>query len=286
MGHRFINVEPWKCTDDEYFHGDHYGSSSIAKALGFDGPGEKTSELGNAAHVAVLQPGIFEQRVITPPAEVLPGSGDGQRARRKVFDYENRDKIILSAALYDKALSMRDAIRSHGLVGPHLDRKEINFEQSFRAIDSETGLQVRVRCDALSPGNIDDMKMSKSPGYAAFRRAIRSYAYHIQAALYVDVLSAFLGRVPRFHWIVVGNAPPYRVGIYEAHSEWIEWGRKYYSAGLSILAASRVRGRSPIPWWSSRRLVVDGPTEHEMAEMDVDVSLHERHAAAMSGGVQ
>lgn len=286
MGHRFVNVEPWECSDDEYFNGDHYGSTSIAKALGFDGPKEKTSDLGNGAHVAVLQPEIFEDRVITPPAEVLPGSGEGQRKRRSEWDEQNRGKIVLSAALYDKAKAMRDAIRAHGLVGPHLDRKEIVFERSFQAIDSVTGLRVRVRCDALSPGNIDDMKMSKSPSYGAFRRAIRSYAYHIQAALYVDVMTAFLGRVPRFHWIVVGNAAPYRVGIYEAHSEWLEWGRKYYAAGLDILAASRVCGRSPIPWWSSRRLVVDGPTEHEISEMDIDVSLHERHAAAMMGGVQ
>lgn len=276
---RFVNVEPWECTDDEYFNGDHYGSSSICRALGFDGPSGEVGDFGNACHIAVLQPDKFEERVATPPADVSIGSGAGQKERMKEWRKANAAKLILGPKEYADALAMRDAMRGHHLVGPHLDRKEIVFERSFRATDSITGLHVRIRCDALSPGAVSDMKTSESPSFHAFSRAVVSYGYHVQAALYVDVVTSILGRVPRYFWIVVGKKPPFRVGLYEASQEWLDVGRRFYSAGLDAIAASRVRGQQAIPWWSSRPLVLEPPPEF----LETEASLHERHAAAMMG---
>jgi hypothetical protein len=282
MDKRFQNVTPWECSDEEYFGGDHYGSSSICRALGFDGPSGETGDFGNACHLAVLQPDLFHERVTTPPPDVSVGSGTGQKERMKEWRSKNAGKLILGKEDYAKALAMRDSMVGHHLVGPHLDRREIVFERSFRAIDSVTGLHVRVRCDALSPGVVDDMKTSKSPSFHAFSRAVISYGYHVQAALYVDVMAGILGRTPRLFWLVVGKTAPFRVGIYEASHDWLELGRRFYSAGLDVIAASRLTGKAALPWWSTKPLVLEPPPEY----LDTEASLHERHAAALMGGVQ
>ena len=275
---RFVNVGAWNCSDSEYFHGDAVGSSNICRALGFGGPSGKTGDMGNACHVAILRPGRFDQMVSTPPAEVQPGSGAGQKKRLADWKEAQGDRLVLTSSAYQTVKAMRDAMavgRGAQLLAP-LRADGVAVERSYKALDTVTGLTVRIRPDAFLPdaGKVWDLKMSKDPGYFAFRRAVVSCAYYVQLALYHDVLRDMLGRSIDWSWVVVGNSPPYLPGVYKATAEWVELGRRFYDAGLGSIANARRSGVEPIPWWSSKPIDMDPPPDF----LSEEVAMHEQFA--------
>lgn len=261
---RFTDLESWNVSDEEYYAG--IGSSTICRALGKDGPGETTSDVGNATHIAVLQPDIFEDRVVCPPEDCRRGSGKGQQSRLADWEKENAGKLILSPSEYESVLEMRNALRGRKILA-WLRSKGVLFEQSFRATDQITGLTVRVRPDALLGRKSQDLKTSQSPDFDGFSRAIKKYYYHVQAALYSDVLG-----LTDWHWLVVGNKRPYRTALYRCPEKWIELGRRLYSAGLTLISASM--GQRPRAWWEERPLELEEPRDSD----ELEVKLHEQHA--------
>lgn len=277
---KFVDVQPWDCSDEEYFEGECVGSSGIKRALGYDGPTSYDGDFGNASHIAIAQPDIFFDRVITPPPECCRGSGKGQQERLAAWEAEHAEgKIVLNAKDFAAAKTIRDSVVGRAAIRRHLARKEIAFERSFRAVDDATGIDIRIRPDVMSPRTLDDIKTAASPAFGAFMRAIGANGYFVQAALYVDVLAPFLGQEPRFWWLVVGKSPPHRVGLYRCTEEWIELGRRYVRSGLDIIAHARDAGVPIEAWWENRPLEADPPPPW----LRDDATLHEMHATRMRG---
>ncbi len=273
---RFANVQPWRCTDAEYFHGDAIGSSDICRVLGKSGPTARTGNLGNANHVGILQPGRFDQRVVTPPPEVSPGSGEGQKKRMADWKEANAEKIIVSKGDYAKSLAMKKALEASPLLDP-IRQRDVICERSYRATDTVTGLTVRIRPDAFTADRAEtwDLKMARDPGFFSFRSAILSCWYFVQAALYVDVLGDMLGKRPAWSWLVVGSEEPHHPACYPAGDEWLEIGRRFYAAGLLSIANAKASGVGAIPWWSSKPIHMDPPPEY----LNEEVLMHEQYAS-------
>ena len=108
-------------------------------------------------------------------------------------------------------------------------------EQSYTAIHTVTGVEVKLRPDLLvcSPAGrqltLIDFKTTSSPDLAHFLTTIDKYDYDRQAALYLDVLGA-----TRFLIVGVQKKVPHEVWRVEltAMPSLIEQGRKKYAVLL------------------------------------------------------
>ena len=248
---RFVKVEKWDCTEAEYFDGEAVGSSSICRALGKAGPSPQTGDLGNAIDHAVLRPHLFDALVRVPPPECQRGSGTGQQTRLKEWRAQQPEgAIILSPSDYETALAVAKSAENRRTLSWFQGQPDVEIQQSWRAVDQETGLTIRLRPDVLRGRVIGDLKMSKSPDLPGFKRSVYSLLYFVQAALYYDVLGA-----EEFWWLVVGNKGEHRVALYRCTDDLLELGRRAYSAGLDLIAHARFEKREHIPaWWEDRPL--------------------------------
>lgn len=264
MSSRFVDVQAWDCTDEEYFDGAAVGSSAIGRAIGFGGPSPKRGSIGNAKHLAILQPGIFRERVVVPPAEVLPGSGEGQRKRRAEWEAANRDKIVLTPAEMGESMQTLLVATASVKLQSILRRRGGRIEQSYRCTDTVTGLTIRIRPDWHDAALVLDVKSSEDPSPSGFDRSIYRYGYAIQAALYVDVLTPLLGRPPRWIWGAIGKE---RIGFRAADDPILEMGRRLYSAGLIALAKAYESAQEPTLWWEEKVLPARPPFPADLDEV-------------------
>ena len=92
------------------------------------------------------------------------------------------------------------------------------------------GLDVRVRPDCLNKvqGIISDVKTCQDNSPMAFKRDVYKYAYHLQAAFYMDMIG-----VDEFRFIAVETNYPYTIEVYTLSDEMIEQGRKAWKAAFA-----------------------------------------------------
>jgi len=93
-------------------------------------------------------------------------------------------------------------------------------EQSFYAIDKETGELIKCRTDYLAGDIIVDVKTTDDASPAGFGKSAANYRYPLQVAWYHDVLDAAFVEHPA-HWVflAVEKEPPYAIGLYFAQPE-------------------------------------------------------------------
>jgi hypothetical protein len=161
-------------------------------------------------------------------------------------------------------------------------RDDTEIEQSYQAVDQETGLVIRVRPDVLARGSklvCGDIKGSRSPDRAGFRRDAYAKLYIVQAALYTDVLG-----LDEWWWIVIGNdGDECRTALYRCPDHLLELGRRAYSAGLDLLANARFEKRKEIPaWWEDRPMMLLDLDEEPPLWLVGEIMEFERHAQRMS----
>jgi len=191
--------------------------------------GEQTPAMafGEALHMAVLEPERFANTYV-------PEQPDPNR-RTKAYkewaaEVESAGKKVLRIDDQIKIADMKAAILSHPVAGKlFAPAREKCVECSYLA-DTEGGVKLAARPDAVFTDDmlIVDLKTAQDASYNAFQRAVGTYAYHVQAALAVDLVSAAEGWKPSkaaWVWAVVEKEPPYAVKLYAADSEMIEVGR-------------------------------------------------------------
>jgi len=183
--------------------------------------------IGSATHTLTLEPEKFEREYIVAPPNMDRRTKDGKAA---FSELEASGKQILSASQYElvsgMALSVRSNVTALELISGG------NTEVSF---DAELcGVQVKGRCDYLRSDGVADLKTTKSASPRGFTRSIVDYRYHVQAAIYTDLLEANGIFVPEFTFIAVEKTYPYAVGIYKLDMDAIERGRSLYQRDLAI----------------------------------------------------
>ncbi len=100
-------------------------------------------------------------------------------------------------------------------------------EQSLFWIDELTGTWLRGRLDWNRPGLIVDFKTTTSCDTDSLERAIHTYGYHQQAAMYVDGAKAamHLDEDPAFVFLFAEKTPPYLVRAVELTAVALRIGR-------------------------------------------------------------
>lgn len=237
---------------EEDYHRSPGLSQSMLKLLGTEGGPAKVrygirhetraQKLGRAAHLAILQPDLFDQRY-----RVTELTREGTKAWAEE-EQAAMGRTLLKRADYDKAWAMRDAVFRWSEVARELLTGTVAVEQSFYWHDVRTGVLCRGRADAVSQDYhvIIDLKSAEDASMGGFRRAVRTWGYHLQAAHYLDGWSLAGGWRPTdFLLIVAEKEPPYLTASYTIDPVDLDAGRDEIARMIDLYLECDASGEWP-----------------------------------------
>ena len=199
--------------------------------------------LGDAIHVAMLQPNLFEHRYAVKP-DVDGRTRDGKSILAQ-FRRENSNKIEISQGEFDCCVGIRDSVYSHP-VARGLFTGGV-AEHSFFAIDPETGALIKCRPDYLADEYVIDIKSTLDAGPHAFGKDATNYRYDVAVPWYLDIIGHVTGRgrARKWLWVAVEKQPPYAIGIYMAQKHDITRARD--TARRNLLTILKYRKLNSYP---------------------------------------
>lgn len=192
--------------------------------------------IGSAIHAAILQPDVFAREYLQL-RDVKARTASEYKAAVK--DWPNGADFVLTGPESDHIAGMQAAVGSDPNCTDALDGFGYR-EASLFVPDPVTGITVRVRFDFLptDPGRpVIDLKKTRDCRPDAFMRAIASYRYHVQAALYLDAWEWATGGQRDFQFLAIEETIPHARKLYTMGPESLALGRKLYRAEINTFAA-------------------------------------------------
>lgn len=216
---------------------------------------------GTLVHCALFEPETVAERYVVKPAEVDFRTKDGKawrdaQTREIVEDVQMRTALAQAAAV--RALPDLAALLADGY-----------GEASCFWIDPETGELCKCRPDWVSPAGdgviLVDGKTCQDASPEGFGRAIWNYAYHLQAAHYVEGFEAATGlTVHGFVFAAVESAWPHTAAAYMLGDDVMDAARRENRRLLNRYAKCKRTGVWPgygdaiqlinLPAWAQRQL--------------------------------
>lgn len=204
--------------------------------------------LGNAAHVAILEPHRFERDHAVWSKRTEAGSMAPRKGKAwDEFVGANAGKRVITIDEHDKIRGMQRAVRGHMGAMRYLESGDPEVSMSWRL-----GKRVcKGRVDWLTV--IDDaphvvgLKTARDCRHFPFASQAARLGYHLQWAWYFDGYEAITGTRARMIEIVVESAPPHAVAVYVIPSDIIQQGRDEYQALLETLTHCELTGAYPGP---------------------------------------
>jgi len=196
-----------------------------------------TFDFGTMFHAAVLPGESLEEIAIRTPDDY-----DGRTKAGKEFNKRVREesKLILNAKDGHAIDQMLASVQKHPFAGGLLNGDfKGKSEQSFFAVDSETGLELKARPDFILDDHsvIIDIKTTMDASFKGFQKSFATYRYHVQAAWYLWVVELATGKRPdAFCFVAVEKQRPYGVGVYVADADSIEIGMQEAKEDLAKIA--------------------------------------------------
>jgi exodeoxyribonuclease VIII len=198
-------------------------------------------KVGTATHCVMLEPDHFRLRFVRGPDDRR-----GNRWKDALAMAAADERELLTAAEYDAAIEMRDAIKDN----PYI--RKLTGNGAFREItacanDPETGLPTRMRADAYVPGDgiLIDLKTTRDARPVQFTRAVREYGYHLQEAHYTKTWANAGGSSVAFIFAVVEPFAPFAIKIYELDADAIAEGEAIRQRAMATWAECLVTGVFP-----------------------------------------
>ena len=252
------------CKDkNEVYHGadrkDYVSCSGLKKMkkspLHFKEEEQKETEamtFGSAYHTFILEPELFEEEYLVfsdkEICDLLVGEGaKSPRATNKYkewYEMEMRKangKTTIDTATHNMLKSMSDRLMHHRYVNSLLSGGEAEMSV-YCEIEIFTGqkIKVKIRPDYKKDGKriITDLKTTAGASINDFPRHAADFDYHIQAALYADIMSAVEGKGMgwNFFFIAQEKTKPYAFNIFESGSQFMAQGRYEYEQLLMLYA--------------------------------------------------
>lgn len=196
----------------------------------------KAFDMGEACHLAILEPNLFEKKVVRGP--------DDRRGNKwkDLADVCRIDgKLLLTSGDFDNALAVRDAVHADAFVSSIVANESAAIETSGYWIDEATGLLCRCRPDLWREdlGIMVDVKSTASAHPDDFARSVVNYGYHAQEAFYSEGWGALGKNVEGFVFLAWEKTAPYACGIYELPPPIVEEGRAIVRRALETYAACK-----------------------------------------------
>ncbi|UNY40260.1 exonuclease [Paracoccus phage vB_PmaP_KLEP18-1] len=190
-------------------------------------------DIGEAGHIAVLEPDTFEARVHCGPED--------RRGKKWLAAKDECDAagwLLLTSGDYDKALKIRDTIHADTTLNHLITRGDRMIEASGYWTDPQTGMLCRCRPD-LWRRDLRlqiDLKTTVSARQEDFARSVVNYGYHAQEAFYTDGWSQTGNQVDAFLFVAVEKKDPFCFSLYELPPSIVDEGRAIMRKSLGRYA--------------------------------------------------
>ncbi len=224
---------------------ERYAGERIYKTLQRQPP-TPAMLFGTAFGYALMEPQIFSARYV-PEVKFDKRTTKGKEAAA-AFAAVNEGKTPISLDDCDLIKGMIDGVTRNPKARIALDAPG-RVESSVLWTDPDTGLPLKCRPDKLlDNGLIWDLKTTVDSSPEAFARTCAAFAYHRQAALYLDGVWQELRHDGPFLFVVVSKEPPHECVCYTLDSEALALGRKQNAAALRELAECKRAGNWAGKW--------------------------------------
>lgn len=196
--------------------------------------------LGRAAHAAVFEPERFtvDYTVWT----------EGRRAGKAWDQFETaalaRGVTVLTAAQYEKACRIRNAVNAHPVAAAYL-RSAGEAERTITWTDPKTKRACKARLDWVTQQSIVDLKTSRSIVERQFATAVATYGYHCQLAFYRAGWKAVTGQELAAILIAVESEPPHDVAVFRLDDDALTAGAEEVAELLDKLKDCESAGQFP-----------------------------------------
>ena len=188
-------------------------------------PPTDAMKLGEAIHLAILEPDLFVKTYVVAP-KVDGRTKEGKRAKAE-FELANRGKSIIDADNYAVCMAMSEACNKHHLANSII-KSATATEVSGFFIDDETKVLCKLRADAICENHdtIFDIKSTLCASPVEFEKSIFNYGYHRQAAWYLDGCAKLGKKLSNYAIIAIEKTAPFCLAVYRLKDEAIELGRE------------------------------------------------------------
>jgi hypothetical protein len=237
---------------------------------------KKHFELGTFAHMAFLEPELFDLVIVEPDAPLNTKEGvqthvDFWEAKSNKFIKASAQTEVELLGLditkmdgkreYIKQLKAQSKYKSvedgHFQVIKWLKRNYTTYgggilqkifagakaEVSFYGVDAETGLDVKIRPDAfnieenIGVNAIISVKTTKAATKGKFELDCASYGYHVSEAMYQKVATDITGR--KFNatiMVMLQTEPPYLLAVFWWNPSDLHAGRMRYDHAMQTVS--------------------------------------------------
>lgn len=257
---KHIDFEIRKDSNEEYHSKKEYISASGLKLLKksplhFKLQEKKTTEameFGSAYHTFILEPELFEKEYYlfndSDICSVLIGEGaKSPRATNIYKEWYNQQLAIagqrklMDKNTYSQLEKMSDIIFRHKFAKSIISNGDAEMS-IYCEITIITGqkIKVKIRPDYKKDSKriISDLKTCQSASINDFPRHSADFDYHIQAALYSDILSEIEGKGMGwdFYFIAQEKSSPYCFNIFESSPQFLAQGRYEWEQLIMLYA--------------------------------------------------
>lgn len=253
-----VNILPFSGTDNDYHSEKDYISASALKKLKVSPAHYKEEEpmgetdaliFGSAYHCYVLEPDRFKEDYYifddTAICQVLIGEGyKSPRSTKAYKEWEESemrvigDKKVISKVMMETIRAMKDRLFAH----PHarmLLNNGINEQGYSGSLETEAGtINIKFKPDHVNEKKkfVVDLKTAADASKDGFTKHAAELDYHIQAALYSDLMELMAGdgRAYTFFFIAQEKKRPFAFNIFECTPQFISQGRYEYEMLLQM----------------------------------------------------
>lgn len=184
---------------------------------------------GSFYHLMILEPAKVKEEFITELDR--PDKTKIMRAQMNKQWKENSDKTYINMKDVGLVLDMKKVLNDNENL-KYLINKGVN-EVSYYLEDLE-GVKVKCRPDKITENAIIDLKTCEDASVEGFTRQIFKYGYHIQAAMYLDILQQITGKERQFIFLAQEKKKPYAYQIFRVDNTILEQGRYEYKELLKL----------------------------------------------------
>jgi exodeoxyribonuclease VIII len=204
---------------------------------------------GSAYHSFILEPEKFERDyyIFDDDAIYQVLIGEGFRSPRSTKQYKEwqesemrviGDRKVIEKADYSKIKDMKERLLSHYYCRALLSggEAEKSITGQLQTVEGEINIKGRPDYVKLNKHFIIDLKTTFDASEDGFTKAAADGDYHIQAALYSDLMEMITGdeRGWTFYFIAQEKRKPYAFNIFEASPQFIGQGRYEYEQLLKL----------------------------------------------------
>lgn len=204
--------------------------------------------LGNATHVAVLEPERYASEFAVWDRRTAGGNSAPRNGQHwEAFKSSHEGQTILTLEQHDLARAIAAAVREDDTAMRYLEAGEPEVTLEWELV----GRPRKGRVDWLT--KIDErpfivgLKTSRDCRHFAFGSQAAKLGYHMQWAWYHDGYHAITKRRPELVEIVVESEAPHAVAVYRIPDDIIEQGRDEYTQLVEVLKGCEQTDNWPGP---------------------------------------